>query len=56
MRRKPGQHLSQEGIELARSVVDTLGSYHRIVTSTVPQSNSKRRLHWAMQWMKRLKL
>ena len=38
MRRKPGQHLSQEGIELARSVGDTLGSYHRIVTSTVPRA------------------
>lgn len=38
MRRKPGQHLSQEGIELARIVGDTLGSYHRIVSSTVPSA------------------
>lgn len=38
MRRKPGQYLSQEGIELARTVGDTLGSYHRIVTSTVHRS------------------
>lgn len=38
MRRKPGQHLSQDDIKLARHVGDSLGSYHYVVTSTVPRA------------------
>ena len=32
MRRKPGQHLSQDGIELARMVGDQSGPFDLVVT------------------------
>jgi hypothetical protein len=38
MRPKPGSHLSQDGIELARYVGRTLGPYGRVVTSTLPRA------------------
>ena len=38
MRQKPGDHLSQDGITLARHVGRTLGSYQRVVTSTLPRA------------------
>ena len=38
MRRKPGQHLSQEGIELARLVGSGSGPYDRVVTSPVARA------------------
>jgi len=38
MRQKPGNHLSQDGIELARYVGRTLNSYERVLTSTLPRA------------------
>ncbi len=38
MRRKPGQHLSQDGIHLARLVGETSGPYSLVVTSPVPRA------------------
>ena len=38
MRTKPGQHLSQEGVSLARRVGDEVGPFDRVVTSTVPRA------------------
>lgn len=38
MRNKPGQHLSQAGVDLARSVGDTIGSFNYVVTSTLPRA------------------
>jgi broad specificity phosphatase PhoE len=38
MRVMPGQHLSQEGVDLARRVGDTIGSFERVVTSTIPRA------------------
>ncbi len=38
MRVKPGQHLSQEGIDLARRVGDTMGPFNRVITSTLPRA------------------
>jgi broad specificity phosphatase PhoE len=38
MRVKPGQHLSQEGVTLARRVGDTIGPFSRVVTSTIPRA------------------
>lgn len=38
MRRKPGKHLSQDGIDLARLVGATAGPYDRVVTSTLPRA------------------
>lgn len=38
MRRKPGQHLSRNGIKLARYVGDSMGAIHHVVTSTVPRA------------------
>lgn len=38
MRVKPGQHLSQEGVTLARRIGDTIGPFNRVVTSTIPRA------------------
>ena len=38
MRRKPGQHLSQDGIELARLVGKTSGPFSLVVTSHIPRA------------------
>ena len=38
MRRKPGQHLSQEGIDLARLVGAKSGPFDLVVTSPVPRA------------------
>ncbi len=38
MRVKPGQHLSQAGVELARRVGDTIGPFQRVITSPVPRA------------------
>ena len=38
MRTKPGQHLSQAGVDRARRVGGTLGDFDRVVTSTVPRA------------------
>jgi broad specificity phosphatase PhoE len=37
-RTKPGQHLSQKGVTLARKVGDGIGPVDRVVTSTVPRA------------------
>jgi broad specificity phosphatase PhoE len=38
IRSKPGQHLSQQGVTLARLVGQNLGPFDRVVTSTVPRA------------------
>jgi hypothetical protein len=38
IRQKPGDHLSQQGVTLARLVGQNLGPYDRVVTSTVPRA------------------
>ena len=38
MRRKPGQHLSQDGIDLARLVGETSGPFSLVVTSPIPRA------------------
>ena len=38
MRRKPGEHLSQDGIDLARLVGEASGLFDLVVTSTVPRA------------------
>ena len=38
MRTKPGQHLSQAGVDLARQVGDEMGSFKRVITSTIPRA------------------
>jgi broad specificity phosphatase PhoE len=38
MRMKPGKHLSQEGVSLARRVGDSMGQFDRVVTSTLPRA------------------
>jgi broad specificity phosphatase PhoE len=38
MRVKPGDHLSQVGVTLARKVGDTMGSFALVVTSDVPRA------------------
>lgn len=38
MRVKPGQHLSQAGVDLARRIGDTIGPFNRVVTSTIPRA------------------
>ena len=38
IRRKPGDHLSQEGVILARVVGETLGPFDLVVTSTLPRA------------------
>ena len=38
MRSKPGDHLSQPGVSLARLVGQNLGPFDRVVTSTLPRA------------------
>jgi len=38
MRTKPGQHLSQEGVSLARQLGETMGPFDKVVTSTTPRA------------------
>lgn len=38
MRRKPGVHLSREGIKLARLVAESVAPYDLVVTSTIPRA------------------
>lgn len=38
MRAKPGRHLSQPGVDLARRVGEGLGPFHRVVTSSLPRA------------------
>ena len=38
MRVRPGQHLSQEGVDLARRVGGELGPFNRVITSTIPRA------------------
>ena len=37
-RTKPGQHLSQQGVTLARRVGEGIGPFARVITSTVPRA------------------
>jgi broad specificity phosphatase PhoE len=37
-RTKPGQHLSQQGVTLARRVGEGIGPFVRVVTSTIPRA------------------
>jgi broad specificity phosphatase PhoE len=37
-RTKPGQHLSQQGVTLARRVGEGMGPFQRVVTSTFPRA------------------
>lgn len=38
IRSKPGDHLSQEGVTLARRVGETTGPFEHVVTSTLPRA------------------
>lgn len=38
IRSQPGDHLSQTGVALARSVGQTIGPFERVVTSTLPRA------------------
>lgn len=38
IRSKPGDHLSQEGVRLARRIGETTGPFERVVTSTLPRA------------------
>lgn len=38
MRTKPGKHLSQAGVTLARRVGETLGPFSAVITSTLPRA------------------
>src|SRR5215813_3460707 len=38
MRSKPGDHLNQPGVTLARLVGENLGPFDRVVTSTLPRA------------------
>ncbi len=38
MRVKPGQHLSQTGVDLARRVGDMMGPFNRVITSPIPRA------------------
>lgn len=38
MRVKPGQHLSQAGVDLARRIGDKLGPFNQVITSTIPRA------------------
>ena len=38
MRTRPGEHLSQAGVTLARRLGDHLGPFDRVVTSTIPRA------------------
>jgi len=35
---KPGQHLSQAGVDLARRVGDTIGPFDRVITTSLPRA------------------
>lgn len=38
LRAKPGQHLTQAGVTLARRVGETIGPFDRVLTSSVPRA------------------
>jgi len=38
IRSKPGQHLNQQGVTLARLVGENLGPFDRVITSTLPRA------------------
>ena len=38
MRTKPGQHLSQAGVLMARQVGDRMGPFDNVITSTIPRA------------------
>lgn len=38
MRRKPGAHLSQQGVDLAKLIGKTAGSYDLVITSPLPRA------------------
>lgn len=38
MRHKPGKHLTQEGVELARRVGNSMGPFVRVITSKSPRA------------------
>jgi len=38
MRSKPGDHLSHEGVTLARRIGENIGPFERVVTSTLPRA------------------
>lgn len=38
MRAKPGQHLTQVGVTLARRIGNGMGPFNRVITSTVPRA------------------
>jgi broad specificity phosphatase PhoE len=38
MRVRPGQHLSQAGVTLARQIGNTMGPFDRVITSSVPRA------------------
>lgn len=38
IRTKPGKHLSQEGVDLARKVGNSMGPFFRVITSTAPRA------------------
>src|SRR5215475_12767625 len=38
IRSKPGDHLNQSGVTLARRVGENLGPFERVVTSTLPRA------------------
>ena len=38
MRVKPGQHLSQAGVDLARRIGNTVGPFQRVVTTSIPRA------------------
>jgi broad specificity phosphatase PhoE len=38
IRNKPGDHLSQQGVALARRVGQNLGPFERVITSTLPRA------------------
>ena len=38
IRSKPGDHLNQQGVTLARLVGENLGPFDRVITSTLPRA------------------
>lgn len=38
MRVKPGQHLSQAGVNLARHIGEMIGPFNQVITSTIPRA------------------
>jgi len=38
IRSKPGEHLSQQGVTLARLVGENLGPFDKVITSTLPRA------------------